>query len=79
VFNGEPVELLEESTWTARLRRTDIDTCNEVLCFLEFGDASSECYQIEHRSHLAYTRREAVILAAMSSDVEKRMLPRAAI
>jgi len=22
VFNGEPVELLEESTWTARLKRT---------------------------------------------------------
>jgi len=26
VFNGEPVELLEESTWTAGLRRTGNDT-----------------------------------------------------
>jgi len=24
VFNGEPVELPEESTWTARLRRTRV-------------------------------------------------------
>jgi len=33
VFNGEPVELLplEESTWTARLRRTGNDSGNEVL------------------------------------------------
>ena len=35
VYNGEPVELLEESTWTTGLRRTGNDT---VLCFLEFGD-----------------------------------------
>ena len=27
VFNGEPVELLEESTWTAGLRRT----CNSSV------------------------------------------------
>ena len=26
VFNWEPVELLDESTWTARLRRTVNDT-----------------------------------------------------
>jgi len=38
VFNREPVELLEESTWTAGLRRTGNNTCEEVLCFLEFGD-----------------------------------------
>ena len=38
VFNGEPVELREQSTWTARLRRTGNDTGKEVLCFLEFGD-----------------------------------------
>jgi len=38
VFNGEPVELLEESTWTAGLRRTGNNTGEEVLCFLEFGD-----------------------------------------
>ena len=38
VFNGEPVELLEESTWTAGLRRTGNDTGEEVLCLLEFGD-----------------------------------------
>jgi len=37
VFNGKPVELLEESTWTAGLRRTGNDTGEEVLCFLEFG------------------------------------------
>ena len=37
VFNLEPVELLEESTWTAWLRRTGNDTGEEVLCFLEFG------------------------------------------
>jgi len=34
VFNWEPVELLEENTWTAGLGRTG----EEVLCFLEFGD-----------------------------------------
>ena len=34
VFNGEPVELLDENTWTARLRRTDNDTGKEILCFL---------------------------------------------
>jgi len=38
VFNQEPVELLEESTWTAGLRRTGNDTGKEVLCFLELGD-----------------------------------------
>jgi len=38
VFNGEPVELLEESTWTAGLRRIGNDTGKEVLCFLEFRD-----------------------------------------
>jgi len=38
VFNREPVELLEESTWTAGLRRTGNDTGEEVLGFLEFGD-----------------------------------------
>jgi len=34
----EPVELLEESVWTAGMRRTGNDTGEEVLCFLEFGD-----------------------------------------
>jgi len=38
VFNREPVELLEESTWTAGLRRTGNNTGEEVLSFLEFGD-----------------------------------------
>ena len=38
VFNREPVELLEENTWTAGLRKTGNDTGKEVLCFLEFGD-----------------------------------------
>ena len=38
VFNREPVELLEESTWTAGLRRTGNDTGEEVLGFLDFGD-----------------------------------------
>jgi len=38
VFNREPVELLEESTWTAKSRRTGNDTGHEVLCFLKFGD-----------------------------------------
>jgi len=38
VFNREPVELLEESTWTAGLRITGNNTGEEVLCFLEFGD-----------------------------------------
>jgi len=40
VFTGEPVggahsmvELLDESTWTASLRRTGNDTSKEVLCF----------------------------------------------
>ena len=33
VFNREPVELLEESTWTAGLRRTGNDTGQEVLGF----------------------------------------------
>jgi len=36
-FNPEPVELLEESTWTAGLRRIGNDTGEKVLCFLEFG------------------------------------------
>jgi len=38
VFNPEPVELLDESTWTAGLRRTGNDTGEEVLGFLDFGD-----------------------------------------
>jgi len=38
VFNREPVELLEESVWTAWLRRTGNNTSEEVLGFLEFGD-----------------------------------------
>jgi len=38
VFNREPVELLEESMWTAKLRRTCNNTGEEVLGFLEFGD-----------------------------------------
>jgi len=38
VFNRESVELLEESTWTAGLRRTGHNTSEEVLGFLEFGD-----------------------------------------
>jgi len=38
VFNREPVELLEESTWTAGLRITGNNMGEEVLCFLEFGD-----------------------------------------
>jgi len=33
VFNREPVELLDESTWTAGSRRTGNDTGEEVLCF----------------------------------------------
>ena len=37
MFNGEPVELLEESTWTAGLRRTGNNTGKEVQCFLEFA------------------------------------------
>ena len=37
VFNRELVELLEESTWTAGLRRTG-NTGEEILGFLEFGD-----------------------------------------
>ena len=38
VFNREPVELLEESTWTAGLRRTRNNTGEEILGFLEFED-----------------------------------------
>ena len=38
VFNREPVELLEEITWTAGLRRTGNNTGEEVLGFLKFGD-----------------------------------------
>jgi len=38
VFNREPVELLEETMWTAGLRRTGNNTGEEVLCFLDFGD-----------------------------------------
>jgi len=43
VFNREPVELLEESTWTAGLRRTGNNTGEEVVGFLDF----SEWLQIE--------------------------------
>ena len=35
VFNREPVELLEESTWTAGLRRTGNNTGEEVLMLCE--------------------------------------------
>jgi len=49
VFNREPVELLEESMWTAGLRRIGNGTGEEVLCFLEFGDIFSEWLQIEQR------------------------------
>ena len=38
VLNREPVELLEESTWTAGLRRTCNNTGEEVLGFLEVED-----------------------------------------
>ena len=44
MFDGKPVELLEESTWTARLRRTGNDTGQEVLCFLEFGDVLPDLF-----------------------------------
>ena len=47
VFNRELVELLEECTWTAGLRRTGNNTGEEVLCFLEFGYVFSEWLQIE--------------------------------
>jgi len=33
VFNREPVELLDESTWTAALRRTGNNTGEEALGF----------------------------------------------
>jgi len=38
VFNKEPVELLEENTWSTGLRRTGNDMRKEVLCFVEFGN-----------------------------------------
>ena len=38
VFNREPVELLEESTWDAGLTRTANNTGEEVLGFLKFGN-----------------------------------------
>ena len=41
MFNREPVELLEESTWSAGFRRTGNNTDDEVLGFLEFGDGGS--------------------------------------
>jgi len=47
VFNREPVELLEESTWTAGLRRTGNNTGEEVLGLLEFWRCFSEWLQIE--------------------------------
>jgi len=47
VFNREPVELLEESTWTAGLRRTGNDTGEEVLCFFGVWRCFSEWLQIE--------------------------------
>jgi len=51
VFNREPVELLEESTWTAGLRRTGNNTKEEVLCFLEFGDVFSVFFGESQREH----------------------------
>ena len=62
VFNREPVELLEESTRTAGLRRTGNNTGEEVLGFLEFEDvflssnnANRQVY-IEHGdSQVIYT------------------------
>jgi len=36
VFNREPVELLEESMWTAGLRRTGNDTGKECVLSGEF-------------------------------------------
>ena len=72
VFNREPVELLEESTWTAGLRRTGNNTKEEVLCFLEFGDVFSGFFWREP------TGAQATILA-MSSDIEERMWHRVRI
>ena len=62
MFDGKPVELLEESTWTAGLRRTCNNTGEEVLGFLEFEDvflsgnnANRQVY-IEHGdSQVIYT------------------------
>jgi len=38
VFNREPVELLEESTWTAGLRRTgECHWLSPTICFAVIG------------------------------------------
>jgi len=48
VFNEKPVELLEESTWTAGLRRTGNDMGKKVLCaFWSLGMFLSERFQIQ--------------------------------
>ena len=52
VLNGEPVELLEESTWTAGLR-TGNNTGEEVLCFLEFRDVFLSGSKPANRTELA--------------------------
>jgi len=52
VFNREPVELLEESRWTAGLR-TGNNTGEEVLCFLEFGDVFLSGSKPANRTELA--------------------------
>jgi len=53
VFNREPVELLEESTWNAGLRRTGNNMGEKVLCFLEFGDVFLGGSKPANRTELA--------------------------
>ena len=53
VFNREPVELLEESRWTAGLRRTGNNTGKEVQCFLEFRDVFLSGSNPANRTELA--------------------------
>ena len=51
VFNREPVELLEESTWTAGLRTGN--NTGEVVCFLEFRDVFLSGSKPANRTELA--------------------------
>jgi len=53
VFNREPEELLEESTWTAGLRRTGNNTGEEVLGVLEFGDVFPSGSKPPNRTEVA--------------------------
>jgi len=62
VFNGEPVELLEESTWTARLRRTGYDVGKEVLCCNQENPSPSSIATVYTRTDILFSHANTLII-----------------